>query len=845
MRARTIQLGCLALVMAVCAAARAQDLGSSPSGAADAPAAGPADCGGAGSASAVTMGAALGHFVRGRILMAEGQHALAAKELAAAAEAAPGVARVWRHLGYARYQAGDIAGGVKALDEALRLQPDDAPSLYLRGRAARMARDADEALGYFERLLEGKPKGDPHRVLALYYLARAYQERGDVDRAIEFHEPLVEELRHPQPAFRRYNEVYFLLRGRLRIEYGLAGLYLLRGRNDEAIDLLEAGLAERPDNPETLALLCRANLQSKDFEAARRWARRLVQAHPTKNDGYVRLIEAYQAEGRPEGAVAELETYHRAMPDNSAVAFELGKMYESLGRGDEAADLYGHLVESGAEAAAQAKVAAAIKLAELHLGRNEPVKAIEALAAGITSDRMGAAVLMRAARLIDELDDRQAVYDEAQRLVTDETREHGPFVLVGMLAEGLGRRDDAVRLYDQALDREPKAGICYSRKAELLIQADRLEEALGVYQTAVDRGLELPAFRRKMGMILERLDRTEEAVREYRAVLTAVPQDRPTRYLLAGALLELGQLDEAERELKDLAIRFPDDLQAYTQLANLYVRRNDIPAAEAAIEKALSLDADAVMPRAVLAEIRFRQKRHEEAERIAREILADHPGERQVQVLLAYSLAGMERFQEAVDQLQNLLGADPANLRWRYLLSGIYTEMGDSPAAERELLHILDDHPEYGPANNDLGYLWAERGVNLARAESMIRKALEAEPENPAYLDSMGWVLYKRGRFEEALEALQSAAGLAPEYDAVVWDHLGDTLWRLSRRDEAGEAWQKAIAILESRSSGKEDDLRRVRDKVLHLQEGAPPQVSPLGAQDELEDDESASKSAS
>ena len=75
-------------------------------------------------------------------------------------------------------------------------------------------------------------------------------------------------------------------------------------------------------------------------------------------------------------------------------------------------------------------------------------------------------------------------------------------------------------------------------------------------------------------------------------------------------------------------------------------------------------------------------------------------------------------------------------------------------------------------ASNDLGYEWTDQGKNLSAAESLIRTAVAAEPDNQSFLDSLGWVLYKRGKFDEARKYLELAVGPAAFPDPVVLDHL-------------------------------------------------------------------------
>ncbi len=111
------------------------------------------------------------------------------------------------------------------------------------------------------------------------------------------------------------------------------------------------------------------------------------------------------------------------------------------------------------------------------------------------------------------------------------------------------------------------------------------------------------------------------------------------------------------------------------------------------------------------------------------------------------------------------------------------------------LEQILDEYPDDVGALNDLGYLWADQGIHLERALRMTRKAVAAEPENIAYLDSVGWALYRMGRFDEAVKELQKAAAV-DEPDPIILDHLGDALRQTGDVAEARKAWQRALSLL-------------------------------------------------
>jgi tetratricopeptide (TPR) repeat protein len=91
--------------------------------------------------------------------------------------------------------------------------------------------------------------------------------------------------------------------------------------------------------------------------------------------------------------------------------------------------------------------------------------------------------------------------------------------------------------------------------------------------------------------------------------------------------------------------------------------------------------------------------------------------------------------------------------------------------------------------------MWADRGQNLSEAHELIEKAVHLEPKNAAFLDSLGWVLYKLDKPKEALPHLLSALRQSEEPDATLYDHLGDIYLALSQPDKARESWQKALTL--------------------------------------------------
>lgn len=180
-----------------------------------------------------------------------------------------------------------------------------------------------------------------------------------------------------------------------------------------------------------------------------------------------------------------------------------------------------------------------------------------------------------------------------------------------------------------------------------------------------------------------------------------------------------------------------------------------------------------------------------------------------------------QRWQDAVSIFEEIIaGADRENIdkelldTCRFSLSAIHVHLGEFDKGEKILEDVLKTDPENTQANNDLGYLWADRSKNLDQAKEMVAKALKAEPENAAYLDSMGWVLFRLGQFDEAKAHLVKATSLPRGEDATIWDHLGDTLEKLGQKEEAIDAWLKALANETGKPVKDEKLLKALKEKI-------------------------------
>ena len=273
--------------------------------------------------------------------------------------------------------------------------------------------------------------------------------------------------------------------------------------------------------------------------------------------------------------------------------------------------------------------------------------------------------------------------------------------------------------------------------------------------------------------IYERLNQLDRAAREYKVALGADYLSPQIHLRLAVALLKQKQFSQATDELK-LAIRYYEGstnssdqkasfIEAHTLLALVYSLQGKLE--EAAVEYETALQG----------------------------VLVIDPQNIRIHKSLAQVYLQQNKFQDAEKTYQFILNIAPSDFEAHFFLGTVYEEQGRRYEAIREFETALEFNPEYADALNSLGYLYAEESINLEKAEELLKKALTYEPNNGAYVDSLGWVYFKQGRYEEAIQELEQAVQFLS--DSVIYEHLGDVYLRQGDFVKARENWQKSLEI--------------------------------------------------
>ncbi len=243
------------------------------------------------------------------------------------------------------------------------------------------------------------------------------------------------------------------------------------------------------------------------------------------------------------------------------------------------------------------------------------------------------------------------------------------------------------------------------------------------------------------------------------------PEFEEAKILLAGVLESLSRHEEAISIYASLPETSP---QFETARIQLTLNEVELGRTDAAIEK-------------------LRQYTEKYSDRAAVALLS-----------LADLLRTHERYEEAIPVYNKIIaGLGPIKPHhWQMIYArGITLERaGKWPLAERDLMQALALEPEQPNVLNYLAYTWIDKGLNLERAKTMIESAAQQRPEDGAIIDSLGWIQYRTGDFNSAVQTLENAINLLPQ-DAVINDHLGDAYWQVGRRLEAQFQWKRALSF--------------------------------------------------
>lgn len=298
------------------------------------------------------------------------------------------------------------------------------------------------------------------------------------------------------------------------------------------------------------------------------------------------------------------------------------------------------------------------------------------------------------------------------------------------------------------------------------------------------------------------------------------------REQLVQSILQSDDPSPAEPLLWELLEQTPNHVPLLDQLARFALAREDWENLLHLRQRALVADPGQPDRHRDVVVLLLQLQRPESATQFARSARHLFPGHPAFSYLEALSLTALQKGREALPLFQQALaeglrlGFPDTNAEF-YFDYAVAAEQAGEPALTVELLEksIRLAPSQSARARNFLGFFWADRNENLDQAESLIRHALEDEPNNGAYLDSLGWVHFRKGQFAEALITLLRATELLDRPDPVVFDHVAQTYLALGRSPEALLFWQKSLQL----DPGNQIVQKRIEEITLQQARSLPP----------------------
>jgi tetratricopeptide (TPR) repeat protein len=207
-------------------------------------------------------------------------------------------------------------------------------------------------------------------------------------------------------------------------------------------------------------------------------------------------------------------------------------------------------------------------------------------------------------------------------------------------------------------------------------------------------------------------------------------------------------------------------------------------------------------------------KKYDDAIAVYEEILNFEKEKPEIYMYLAETYRYKKDYAKAEEILRKALSLFVNNDELNFNLAIILEKTNRYDEMVQCLKKTIEINPNHADALNYLGYSYADKGINLAEARSLINRALDLKPDNGYILDSLGWVHFKLGEYDEALKTLLKAAEIAKDApDPVIFEHIGDVYNSKGIKDKAKEYWEKAIGLQEKEEGLKE----RVEKKIQNL----------------------------
>ena len=601
-----------------------------------------------------------------------------------------------------------------------------------------------------------------------------------------------------------------------------------QGQASEAIDEYKKALELDPNNSLIISEMAQSYLRNNRLREATDTATKAIAIDPDNIEAHKLLTTIYlQAIGRANahqppsaetinGAIHEFEEIIRIDPTERQSFLMLGRLYQIKGDRDKAKEIYQKFlgVEPGSEEGATA-------LAKLHMEAGNYKEAAELLEAFVKQRPDSDTALQTLGEAYSEMQEyakAAEAYRRAGELDPDDVEIKKAEAQALFLADQL---EDAAKLYNELSKAEPEDGVAllrlgqiYRRQMKYDLARQHLQNAAQAFPDSVEVQFNLVMLDRDEGRLEDALKRANEILKKTEKSngrYTEAEKQNRRIFLINQAILNqtLGNYDAAVRTFLDVkALTNEKDGRVDALIIETYRAAKNLDKAIQYAEQALAESADNRQLKVVHADLIAEKGRLDEGIKALQQMQKGNDGDLDILSAMVGIYQRAKKYDQAQGVLTTAIQRFPNEEQVYFLQGSLHEKQKKYDEAEKAFRKALEFQKDDPAVLNYLGYMFAVRGIHLEEAEAMVQKAVQTDPTNGAYLDSLGWVYYKQNRLDRAEEYLKKAV-IFVNSDPDVHDHLGDLYFKTKRYDEARNEWNKSLQL-----STEAEDIAKVKKKL-------------------------------
>ena len=386
-----------------------------------------------------------------------------------------------------------------------------------------------------------------------------------------------------------------------------------------------------------------------------------------------------------------------------------------------------------------------------------------------------------------------------------------PYYYLAKIAVDEKKYKQAIEYYNKAFQAAPDFYTALYEEADVYAYMKDYDRAAGVYRHILAGNPDEYGLYEKIGDIYLTAKRFTDALKSYKRAEVYVPS-LVLQLKIGMVYVEMKQYTPAEATFQSIIESNPSFYRAYYYYGLLLAENKKY---DKAIDVLQKVPADDEMYQGCVEEIAVihsQENNNKEAEKVLFPIVQKYPTVEHYNLFASF-FAQDKEYTQAIDILNKALNKFTDSQSVLYHLGVIYDQSGDTKSAISVMQQLLKINPKNADALNYLGYTYADKGIKLDAAETMIKEALKIKPDDGYITDSLGWVYYKKGLLKKAIVTLKKAVKLSKE-DPQILEHLGDAYLKAGHKVSAIKTYQMAIG---SKQLTDQKLKKKLQGKLLKL----------------------------